>query len=471
MARASIGLSQSMIEIKYNIRTFIKPKTQQVAIRVRWNQKVNEVLFITGVYADPDKWDENGQKAKKSTTHIVRDNRFTAVEINERISDFIQEIKIVFEAFAERNSIPTNLQLKETVNIGMGREANEIATDKPIRKETIKNLLERFLKEVGAERNWDYDAKEKYIQSVKNLLQAVRSVRADNITLNTMYKLRDWYTKKKYKNSTIKHQFSMLVAFLRWINGLPGYSIPVTVLSFKPNLKTVPRTVTFLHYDELQHFAQFNFKQQHIAHARDLWCFMAFTSLRYSDLCNLSVGHIIDGRIELVTQKTSDRITIPLSEGATAILERYKDKALPDGHVFNVPSNQKLNDYIKEAAKEAGLDRMVVDTYFTGTERKETTKPFHEIISCHAARRTFVSCSLAMGIPAQVVMKATGHKDYKTMKPYIETASETQTLEMEKWNRNQYRSQIIKALDGLDEASLKKALESIKHLGDDRIYS
>ena len=59
-----------------------------------------------------------------------------------------------------------------------------------------------------------------------------------------------------------------------------------------------------------------------------------------------------------------------------------------------------------------------------------------------------------MGIPPQVVMKATGHKGYKTMQPYIDTATETQTLEMERWNKNQFRSQIITQLDKMTENEL-----------------
>lgn len=67
-----------------------------------------------------------------------------------------------------------------------------------------------------------------------------------------------------------------------------------------------------------------------------------------------------------------------------------------------------------------------------------------------------------MGIPAETVMKCTGHKSYNTMKPYIETATETAALEMEKWNRNQYRSKIISILDGVDEELLKEFLKDIQ---------
>ena len=59
-------------------------------------------------------------------------------------------------------------------------------------------------------------------------------------------------------------------------------------------------------------------------------------------------------------------------------------------------------------------------------------------------------------------MKCTGHKSYNTMKPYIETATETQALEMEKWNKNRYRSQIINLINNADEHSLKKWLHNIQ---------
>lgn len=451
-----------MIEIAYNLRNFIKPFTQQVAVRVRWNRKASEVTFITGVYADPAKWDVDGQKAKKSTTHIVRNRRFSAAEINERISDFRQEIELVFEAFARRNAVPTTAELKDLVNEGTGRKDINVQDVKPTKRLSLSELMRLFLAAGEREKSWDDEAKEKYTQALGHLTAAVSHLRVDSITKDTMYRLRDWYAMKGYKNRTVSKQIVMLKAFLRWVNEQDGYSIPADVLSFTPNLKIVRKTVTFLHFDELEMFAQYPLSSFRLRHARDLWCFMAYTSLRYSDLRNLKVGHIHDDRIEMVTQKTSDRIIIPLTEGAKAIMTKYLPT--PDGHVFDVLSNQKLNDTIKEAAKEAGLTRLIVDTYFVGTERKEEQHEFCDIISCHDARRTFVSCSLAMGIPPQVVMKATGHKGYKTMQPYIDTATETQTIEMEKWNRNQYRSKIILALDRLSEEQLQEVQKFIGSL-------
>ena len=52
-----------------------------------------------------------------------------------------------------------------------------------------------------------------------------------------------------------------------------------------------------------------------------------------------------------------------------------------------------------------------------------------------AGRRTFICNALALGIPAQVVMKWTGHSDYKAMKPYIDIADDIKANAMNKFNQ------------------------------------
>lgn len=61
----------------------------------------------------------------------------------------------------------------------------------------------------------------------------------------------------------------------------------------------------------------------------------------------------------------------------------------------------------------------------------------HPITYCgtHTGRRTFICNALALGIPAQVVMKWTGHSDYKAMKPYIDIADDVKANAMNKFNQ------------------------------------
>ena len=453
-----------MIKIKYSVRPFIKTNGQ-VAIKVRWNSKQCEVSFITGVYADPGKWDEDSHKAKRGTIHTVRNMSFPASEINERIADFKDEIDSAFSKCSLRNIIPTSDELKTMVNKALGRTKEITEETSIVKKKTMGQMIKWFLDECGKEKNWDDQAKEKYTQAFQHITKANPGIRPDKITVEHMFKLRDWYIKNNYRNRTINKQVTMLKGFLKWIDTKDGYEVPATVLNFETNLKVLPKTVTFLHYDELLHFAHFQFENDQsgrLSRARDYWCFMAFTSLRVSDLRRLKVVHISESRIDMFAQKTGEHLTIPLTEEAQRILDKYKDDATADGLVFDIQSPQKLNDAVKDAAKAASLDRIITEVYYIGTERREESSKFCDIISNHDARRTFVSCSLAMGIPPETVMKCTGHKSYNTMKPYIETATETAALEMEKWNKNQYRSKIINLLDDVDEAFLKSLLTDIQ---------
>lgn len=96
--------------------------------------------------------------------------------------------------------------------------------------------------------------------------------------------------------------------------------------------------------------------------------------------------------------------------------EFKRDAALP------VVSNQKMNKNLHELCRLAGFDKPIRYTYFRGTERIDEVKPKYAYISTHTGRRSFICNALALGIAPQIVMKWTGHSDYKAMKPYIDVA-------------------------------------------------
>ena len=254
-------------------------------------------------------------------------------------------------------------------------------------------------------------------------------------------------------------------SFLRWMKA-NGYPVHDSAIDFKHNLKEMKKNVTYLTFDELMKLFDFEFpeNQKYLDRARDLFCFMAFTSLRYSDLAQLKKTNITSKGIDLYTVKTSDHITININDYAQKILDKYSEYKSEDGRLFPVPSAQKINDYIKMAAKQAGLEREVVEAYYIGDKRYDEVHKFYEIIGCHDARRTFVCCSLALGIPATTVMKWTGHKDYESMKPYIEINDDTLKTEMEKWNGKSLKHEIIRAIDKFNENKLKKVCEFVNSL-------
>ena len=133
----------------------------------------------------------------------------------------------------------------------------------------------------------------------------------------------NWYIKNNYCNRTIVKQFKMLKSFLRWVSR-NGYVIQPGVLEFKPKLKVIPKAVTFLKYKELMYFFHYEYpkEKEHLSKARDMFCFMAFTSLRYSDLAALKPVNLVDGYLDFCTEKTDDKLHIALNEHAMKIIEK-----------------------------------------------------------------------------------------------------------------------------------------------------
>ena len=449
-----------MKKTNFSTRAYVM-KNGQVMIRVRWNSKKNEVGFSVGYTIDPLKWDSGKQLVKSNTTHKIGGKIVYAREINNAIRSFLVCIEEVFAKYDLHSKIPTTTDLKELVNEKLGRVKQETVDEDKMK--TLKDIFSEFLLLRPQEGNWGDKIHEKYDQMWTQLSSC-----DPNITLETLDQLKvqelvGWYIKNDYCNRTIQKQIRILKSFLRWVSR-HGYTINSGVLEFKLRLKVIPRTVTFLKYKELMHFFHYEFpkEKEYLSKARDMFCFMAFTSLRYSDLAALKPVNLVDGCLDFCTEKTDDKLHIALNEHAQQIIEKYS--WYKGDTIFPVPSNQKLNDYLKEAAKLAGLDREISQVYFKGNTRHEDTYKFWEQISCHDARRTFVCCSLALGIPASVVMSCTGHSDYATMKPYIEVADETQKMQMEKWNTHQYKSGIIESMEKMNSAQLKQLFEYVKSI-------
>ena len=446
-----------MKKTSFSARAYVM-KNGQLMIRVRWNSKKNEVGFSVGYTIDPLKWDSDRQLVKSNTTHKIGGKTIYARQINNAIRSFITCIEEVFAEYDFHSIIPTTTDLKEQVNKKLGRVKNELIDEKD---KTLKDLFSEFLTLRPQEGNWGDKIHYKYGQMWKQLCGCDPDITLETLTVSKMQELVQWYVKNDYCNRTIQKQFKIVKSFLRWI-AKHGYNIQSGVLEFKPGLKVIPRAVTFLKYKELMHFFHFEFpkEKEYLSKARDMFCFMAFTSLRYSDLAALRPVNLVDGYLDFCTEKTDDKLHIALNEHAQQIIEKYS--WYKGDTIFPVPSNQKLNDYLKESAKLAGLDREVSQVYFKGNTRHEDTYKFWEQISCHDARRTFVCCSLALGIPASVVMSCTGHSDYESMKPYIEVADETQKMQMDKWNTHQYKSGIIESMEKMTSEQLKQLFEYVK---------
>lgn len=158
----------------------------------------------------------------------------------------------------------------------------------------------------------------------------------------------------------------------------------------------------YLTPEEFQKLRTATMPESRLERVRDLFVFHSYTCLSYHDLRAFDPKKIkeIDGKKLYVGHrgKTKIEYTIPLLAPALEILAKYGGK-LP------ILSNVKYNEYIKEVAKAAGID-----------------KP----ITTHWARHTGATLLLNAGVKIEIVSKVCGHSSIKmTEKIYAKLLPKT----------------------------------------------
>ena len=408
--------------------------TENVPIRMRVNFASKRIEFTTGYRIDSAKWDADKQRVKNGCSNKLKQS---ASEINASLLEYYTEIQSIFKRFEVEDVMPTPEQIKEAFN-ALHKPVSE--EPKP-KKETLPcdffQVFDDFVEDCGRQNNWTDSTYEKFA-AVKNHLTNFREGLTfeffDERGLNDYVGyLRDV---KEMRNTTIGKQLSFLKWFLRWAFK-KGVHQNNAYDSYKPKLKNTQKKIIFLAWDELNRLREFEIpaNKQALERVRDVFLFQCFTGLRYSDVFNLRRSDIKGDHIEVTTVKTSDSLIIELNNHSKAILDKYKDVAFEDDKVLPVITNQKMNDYLKELAEMAGIDEPVRQTYYKGNERIDDVTPKYALLGTHAGRRTFICNALALGIPPQVVMKWTGHSDYKAMKPYIDIADDIKANAMSKFNQ------------------------------------
>jgi integrase len=170
----------------------------------------------------------------------------------------------------------------------------------------------------------------------------------------------------------------------------------------------------------------------YLANARSLFLLACYTGLRFSDLVSIRAEHLRGQALRMTTQKTRETVTVPLRPEALMLVEQ-----LVAGQV-RVITNQKLNDYLKELGRLAGIDSPIEVIRFRGGVRESTTVAKWERLGCHTGRRTFVTLSLERGLRPETIMKVTGHRGWKSFQRYVNITSDTVEREFrQSWEQAQ----------------------------------
>ncbi|PWS33388.1 recombinase [Pedobacter paludis] len=170
-------------------------------------------------------------------------------------------------------------------------------------------------------------------------------------------------------------------------------------------LKTAPVHRDYLTPDELDRMVTLKITQEYLSKVLDFFLFSCFTGLSYIDVKHLKLTDIalgVDGEkwIFIHREKTDIRVAVPLLPIAEQILSKYADHpaCVNEGRALPLTSNQKINEYLVDVAKLAGINK---------------------ILGNRIAKRTFgTTVTLMNDVPIESVSKMLGHTNIRTTQLY-----------------------------------------------------
>jgi integrase len=231
-------------------------------------------------------------------------------------------------------------------------------------------------------------------------------------------------------NSTVNKLLTRLRGFLTWLYDRGD-------IERVPKAKRLPtqrNAALYLTAEELARLEALDLDEEPWTegqrHARDLFLVAASTGQRFGDVVAMEWDHVrgLDDLADsadqdaveltwyLSTKKAGLVTRVPLVGPARRIVAaRHRVGCItPTPRV----SNQLANRYLKELGRAADLTEPVTTVKNVGGERRVTTRPKHEALTTHAARRTFVTLVLQSGTAPTELLGLT-HSDLRTLQLYV----------------------------------------------------
>ena len=125
----------------------------------------------------------------------------------------------------------------------------------------------------------------------------------------------------------------------------------------------------------------------------------------------------MDGKINISMKKTGNPVTIPVHPVVRKISVKYN-------YDFPVTSNQKMNVYLKEVGEAAKIEDNIIFSVDNKGKKETILRPKYELITTHTGRRSMVCNLYKAGVPAETIMRISGHKSHKQFMKYLRLTPE-----------------------------------------------
>jgi len=211
-------------------------------------------------------------------------------------------------------------------------------------------------------------------------------------------------TRKAYKPSTTYKAVSILVWFLNWSSD-QGFNIYREYRQFyklMEPLQESTHTPLSLKWEELIRLKEYCPDSRLMERARDLFCFMCFSGVRFSEI-QLLKKKDMNAR-ELIIRKPGGRVRrLPLNKFGSGIYRIYENKYYLNSTAFPSMSIITMNKYLRLMGKEAGLNRQVPNVGVG-----DDPVPLHTRLTAGVAVNTFIANALELDVPADLIAEFTG---------------------------------------------------------------
>ncbi len=240
--------------------------------------------------------------------------------------------------------------------------------------------------------------------------------------------IRFFRIKYNHSNNTISKNLDVLKWFLNWATRR-GYNKSLLYKEFQFEWVSKPRfnqTDLVLDWEELMRIWQFEPISAELVEVRDIFCFMCFSGLKLSRIYQLKSSNVYSGYISLQGNGKYQTFNIPLNDRANGIISQYLEHEDLDDNIFPYYRHPDFNRHLKQLGKNAGINRFVNLSIYSGTERGSRQVPKYEVLSSKVAINTFLFNGLKLGISAEVLSYMTDRKTMASIdriRPVLENAA------------------------------------------------
>jgi integrase len=220
-------------------------------------------------------------------------------------------------------------------------------------------------------------------------------------------------------NDTIRKRLDCLNEFYNYLVKIEISPNNDFIKNKRKEYKPSNKNKVSLTIKEVQNLYKKEFDKKYLNETKDLFVFICFTGLRWSDLEQFDYRFIRmkdnEWIYEFTPIKTEDSSSIecfiPLCEIVKEILKKYDLKLNKI-----IKTNQSFNENLKIVCKESGLFNDI-----TRIKNKETQTYMYryETITGHKGRDTFIT-NLIDNTPINEIMKYTGHTKVSTLMKYVD---------------------------------------------------